>query len=91
MSIDVPFVIERLLRGAVVAVERWIPMPVGHRAGIPHGGLPETPIVTASIGVAVSEPPHADARRVLIRAGHEMLHAKEQGRNRVSALNGTRG
>jgi diguanylate cyclase (GGDEF)-like protein len=54
-------------------------------AAIPHGGDPDTPIVTASIGVAAGEPHHPDAHRTLIRAGHEMLHAKENGRNRVSA------
>ena len=53
-------------------------------AAIPHGGDPDTPIVTASIGVAAGEPIHPDAHQTLIRAGHEMLHAKENGRNRVS-------
>ncbi len=52
-------------------------------AAIPHGGLPHTPVVTASLGVAVSTSDEADAHAVLVRAGHQMLRAKRQGRNLV--------
>jgi diguanylate cyclase (GGDEF)-like protein len=69
---------------AAIAVAERLRTAIEH-AGIPHGGHPDTPIVTASIGVAAGEPHHPDAHQVLISAGHEMLHAKENGRNRVSA------
>ena len=51
-------------------------------AAIPHGGRPDTPVVTVSVGVAVHTPGE-DPHSVLTRAGHQMLRAKQHGRNRV--------
>ena len=52
-------------------------------AGIPHGGLPELPIVTLSVGVAAGRGPTLEIARVVKRADGQSQLAKATGRNRV--------
>ena len=52
-------------------------------AAIPHGGLPEVPIVTLSVGVAAGRGPTLEIARVVKRADAQSQLAKATGRNRV--------
>ena len=67
--------------GAGVVAERL--RAAVQAAGIPHGGLPELPIVTLSIGVAAGRGPTLDIATVVERADGQSQLAKATGRNRV--------
>ena len=67
--------------GAGVVAERL--RAAVEASGIPHGGLPEFPIVTLSIGVAAGRGPTLDIASVVERADGQSQLAKATGRNRV--------
>ena len=67
--------------GAAVVAERL--RAAVEAAGIPHGGLPEMPIVTLSVGVAAGRGPTLEIARVVKRADAQSQLAKATGRNRV--------
>jgi diguanylate cyclase (GGDEF)-like protein len=67
--------------GAGVVAERL--RAAVEAAGIPHGGLPELPIVTLSVGVAAGRGPTLEIARVVKRADAQSQLAKATGRNRV--------
>ena len=67
--------------GAGVVAERL--RAAVESAGIPHGGLPELPIVTLSIGVAAGRGPLLEIADVVLRADGQSQLAKATGRNRV--------
>lgn len=69
------------LRAALLVGERL--RAAVEAAGLPHGGEPDTPVVTVSVGVAAGVPGQSDVADALVEAGHAMLRAKELGRNRV--------
>lgn len=69
------------LEGGVAAAHRYRVALV--EAALQHGGHPETPVVTASFGVAEG-PGDVDGPEVLRIASLCMLSAKKYGRNRVS-------
>lgn len=52
-------------------------------ARILHGGTPDRPVVTATVGVAAGRGPEIELRRVILAAEEAMRRAKQQGRNRV--------
>jgi diguanylate cyclase (GGDEF)-like protein len=67
--------------GAGVVAERL--RAAVEAAAIPHGGLPELPIVTLSVGVAVGRGPTLEIAAVVMRADGQSQLAKATGRNRV--------
>ncbi|MFN8146162.1 MAG: diguanylate cyclase [Candidatus Nanopelagicales bacterium] len=72
---------DTVLDGGVAAAHRYREALVD--AALAHGGHPQTPVVTASFGVAEG-PGDGDAADVLRTASLCMLSAKKFGRNRVS-------
>ena len=67
--------------GASVVAERL--RAAVEAAAIPHGGLPELPIVTLSVGVAAGRGPALEIARVVKKADGQSQLAKATGRNRV--------
>jgi diguanylate cyclase len=68
-------------QGAGIVAERL--RAAVEAARIPHGGLPELPIVTLSVGVAAGRGPTLEIARVVKRADAQSQLAKATGRNRV--------
>ena len=67
--------------GASIAAERL--RSAVEAASIPHGGRPEQPIVTLSVGVAAGRGPTLEIATVVTRADVQSQLAKATGRNRV--------
>ncbi len=68
-------------QGASIAAERL--RCAVEAASIPHGGRPEQPIVTLSVGVASGRGPTLEIATVVTRADVQSQLAKTTGRNRV--------
>ena len=71
------------LDGATLAADRF--RRAVEEAELVHGGHPDNPIVTVSIGVAAGPADDFTAAQVMARAGLAMLTAKQNGRNRVES------
>ncbi|QQE66985.1 hypothetical protein GFS31_36900 [Leptolyngbya sp. BL0902] len=69
------------LAGAVRAAER-VRQTIA-QAHLPHGGIPNQPYVTVSLGIATTQPTALQSPHTLIdQADQALYQAKQQGRNR---------
>ncbi|MBB3764496.1 diguanylate cyclase domain-containing protein [Sphingomicrobium lutaoense] len=68
---------------AATRVARLLRAAIESRA-IPHDANPNSPVVTASIGIATAQPGQ-DASALIEAADRQLYRAKEEGRNRISS------